>query len=167
MSKFKHPVSGLLYGCLACYERDGDNRLNKHLSQADIAENIRVAIDSLEADTPVKPGSGCPEGYGLEEGVQLKARNIACIRALLAGDQDCIYGAFKWSDEKHGSIYWANRGQFPKAKPLSDTDKDFLRFLLQAGDPNHNRCARCEQIEHVDHLSIQGLCPTCHEDMGG
>lgn len=125
MSKFKHPVSGLLYGCLACYERDGDNRLNKHLSQADIAENIRVAIDSLEADTPVKPCSGCPEGYEFFFG----RGNVDTekVQSVLDGNLNDLTWAFDWSREKHGHAYWEEIEL--GYQQLTDTDREFLEHL--------------------------------------
>ena len=50
MAKLKHPASLMLYTTLACYEREGDNRLNANISKAAIAETIRIAIDWLEKE---------------------------------------------------------------------------------------------------------------------
>lgn len=125
MNKFKHPVSGLLSTCLACYERDGDNRLNEYLTKAGIAENIRGAIDSLESDAPAKPGSGCPEGYGLEGS---HYANTHAVKDVLGGDMRRLAVSFEWPNEKHGIRYWSQRCD--GVEPLSDTDRQFLEYLL-------------------------------------
>lgn len=50
VNKPKNPTAQMLAGLLACYERDGDNRLNKHLTRDEIGETIRIAIECIEAE---------------------------------------------------------------------------------------------------------------------
>ena len=60
---------------LACAERPGDMRLNSHLSESDIAETIRIAIECLET-----------EQAQTAESERLRAVLVGLSRAAIATD---------------------------------------------------------------------------------
>ncbi len=83
--------------------------------------NIAIRPDTQEKAT-------CPDGYGLSHS-KFQHVNKTAIHAVLGGDTEELGAVCVWYREKHGMYYWLKRslGQ----KPLSETDKQFLRFLLE------------------------------------
>lgn len=97
-----------------------------HHSKRLAERNKEFGIDLTKLpDTPTKPGSGCPEGYGLV--ISLNPDRESLIE-VLAGDEEHLKWAFDWSKEQHGTAYWQHR-KFGE-ESLSDTDRQFLEYLL-------------------------------------
>lgn len=65
----------MLRTLLACAERPDDNRLNSHLSESDIVETIRIAIECLET-----------EKFQADESARLRAVLVDLSRAAIATD---------------------------------------------------------------------------------
>jgi len=65
----------MLRTLLACAERPDDKRLNSHLSESDIAETIRLAIECLET-----------EQFKADESEKLRAVLVDLSRAAIATD---------------------------------------------------------------------------------
>lgn len=123
--------------CSALYEgRDCPSDQNGTKEQAIAAWNTRAPSPTPTACPDVAVGSQstkCPEGYGLKGPFEkLEDRQIAAINSALSGILPELYFCFAWAGEKHGFGYWSDRAA---GKPkLSDTDKQFLRYLLEGGE---------------------------------
>lgn len=67
----------------------------------------------------------CPEGYGLVYGEDC---DVDAVQRVLDGNVNDLVDTFDWDYELHGGSYWADRDS--RRHPLSDTDLQFLRYLL-------------------------------------